>query len=200
MAWRMSPMALRSTTLRRTRSKKRGGSRTKSLYLERGTWLKTSNWDLNGFDMFWRNIKNRAWVESSNFLTLYHVLLVLVICSSNSQRTHVMLQTVTQQHVKCWCMLQSFAMKWLVLIIWHVCSILQLQQETLQACWEEVNRARQFRDCAWTPDRNAGNKIRTGHEHGIRCASEYVDGFELQNRMVSDSKRIGHHHFLSSTW
>jgi hypothetical protein len=25
---------------------------------------------------------------------------------------------------------------------------LQLQQETLQACWEEVNRARQFRDCA----------------------------------------------------
>ena len=50
---------------------------------------------------------------------------------------------------------------------------------------------------AWTPDRNAGNKIRTGYVYGIRYASEYVNSFELQNWMVSESKEFGHRHFLS---
>ena len=159
MAWRMSPMALRSTTLRRTRSKKRGGSRTKSLYLERGTWLKTSNWDLNGFDMFWKNIKNRAWVESSNFLTLYHVLLVLVICSSNSQRTHVMLQTVTQQTCEV-LMYVAKASQWSGLC-WSFdtfaafCSFSKKPSKPVGKKWTGPGS---FRDCAWTPDRNAGNK------------------------------------------
>lgn len=49
--------------------------------------------------------------------------------------THVMLQTVTQQHVKCWCMLQSFAMKWLVLIIWHVCSFSKKPSKPVGKKW-----------------------------------------------------------------
>ena len=101
----------------------------------------------------------------------------------------------TNPHVKCWCMLQSFAMKWLVLIIWHVCSFSKKPSKPVGKKWTGPGSS------AIVREHQIGMLgIKSEHEHGIRCASEYVDGFELQNRMVSDSKRIGHRHFLSSTW